>query len=60
MKVSRSAADNRITLSERAVHFIDEDLSDGWLESFAAQGLDEVEAYLRKHADFQSFLEDRD
>jgi hypothetical protein len=53
-------ADNRSTLSERGVHLIDEDLSDGWLESFAAQGLDEVEAYLRKHADFQSFLEDRD
>jgi hypothetical protein len=60
MKLSGGAADNRATLSEHGLHRIDEDLSDDWLESFAASGLDEVEAYLRKHADFQSFLEDRD
>jgi hypothetical protein len=60
MKLSGGPADNRATLSEHGLHRIDEDLSDDWLESFAASGLDEVEAYLRKHADFQSFLEDRD
>jgi hypothetical protein len=60
MKASRVAADNRATLSERSVHRIDDDLSESWLDSFVAEGLDEVEAYLRKHADFQSFLEDRD
>jgi hypothetical protein len=47
-------------LSERGLHPIDDDLSESWLEEFAAQGLAEVEAYLRKHSDFQSFLEDRD
>jgi hypothetical protein len=47
-------------LSEHGLHRIDDDLSDDWLEAFAAAGLDDVEAYLRKHADFQSFLEDRD
>jgi hypothetical protein len=47
-------------LSERGLHRIDDDLSESWLESFIAAGLDEVEAYLRKHADFQTFLEDRD
>lgn len=60
MKVSGPPADNRATLSEHGVHRIDEDLAEGWLEGFVAAGLDEVEAYLRKHADFQSFLEDRD
>jgi hypothetical protein len=60
MKVRARAADNRATLYERGLHRIDEDLAEGWLESFVAQGLDEVEAYLRKHADFQTFLEDRD
>lgn len=60
MKADRPAADNRATLSERGVHRIADDLSDAWLEAFIAAGLDEVEAYLRKHADFQSFLEDRD
>jgi hypothetical protein len=47
-------------LSEHGLHRIDDDLAEGWLETFVADGLDEVEAYLRKQADFQSFLEDRD
>jgi hypothetical protein len=60
MKVLGVAADNRAIVSESGVHHIDEDLAENWLESFIAAGLDEVEAYLRKHSDFQSFLEDRD
>jgi hypothetical protein len=60
MKESRVAADNRAILSENGVHRIDEDLAQDWLESFISEGLDEVEAYLRKHSDFQTFLEDRD
>jgi hypothetical protein len=60
MKVLPGAADNRAILPESGVHRIEDDLVDSWLESFVAEGLDEVEAYLRKHADFQSFLEDRD
>jgi hypothetical protein len=60
MKVSAIAADNRATLSEHGVHRIEEDLAEDWLDSFIAEGLDEVEAYLRKHSDFQTFLEDRD
>jgi hypothetical protein len=59
MKVSAIAADNRATLSEHGVHRIEEDLAEDWLDSFIAEGL-EVEAYLRKHSDFQTFLEDRD
>jgi hypothetical protein len=60
MKVWVAPADNRATLPESGVHRIEDDLADNWLESFIAEGLFEVEAYLRKHADFQSFLEDRD
>jgi hypothetical protein len=60
MKPSGPAADNRATLSEHGLHRIDDDLAEDWLETFVAAGLDEVEAYLRKHSDFQSFLEDRD
>jgi hypothetical protein len=60
MKDFITAADNRATLSEHGVHRIEEDLAEDWLESFIAAGLDEVEAYLRKHSDFQTFLEDRD
>jgi hypothetical protein len=47
-------------LSEYGLHRIDDDLNETWLDEFIAEGLDEVEAYLRKHADFQTFLEDRD
>jgi hypothetical protein len=60
MKPAAPAADNRATLSEHGLHRIDDDLAEDWLETFVAAGLDEVEAYLRKHSDFQSFLEDRD
>jgi hypothetical protein len=60
MKVLPPRADNRATLPESGVHRIEDDLAETWLESFVAEGLDEVEAFLRKHADFQSFLEDRD
>ena len=60
MKVLPARADYRAILPESGVHRIEDDLVDSWLESFVAAGLDEVEAYLRKHADFQSFLEDRD
>jgi hypothetical protein len=47
-------------LSEHGLHRIDDDLAESWLETFVADGLDEVEAYLRKHADFQTFLEEKD
>jgi hypothetical protein len=60
MKLLPARADNRAILPESRLHRIEDDLVDSWLESFVAEGLDEVEAYLRKHADFQSFLEDRD
>jgi hypothetical protein len=60
MKLFEVVADNRPIVSESGLHRIDDDLAENWLESFIAEGLDEVEAYLRKHSDFQSFLEDRD
>jgi hypothetical protein len=60
MKLLAAGADNRAILPESGLHRIEDDLVDSWVESFVAEGLDDVEAYLRKHADFQSFLEDRD
>jgi hypothetical protein len=53
-------ADNPTTLAEHGMHRIDDDLTEEWLDAFVAEGLDDVESYLRKHADFQTFLEDRD
>jgi len=41
-------------------HRLEDDLSEHWLDRFVAVGLDEIQSYLAKHADFQTFLEDRD
>ena len=60
MKVLGVAADNRAILAETGYHRIDDDLTEDWLDAFVAEGLADVESYLRKQADFQSFLEDRD
>ena len=47
-------------MAEYGTHRIDDDLTEEWFDAFVAGGLADVESYLRKHADFQSFLEDRD
>jgi hypothetical protein len=44
-------------MSDRGLHRIEEDLSEGWLESWASAGIAEIEAYLAKHAAFLSFLD---
>ena len=44
-------------MSERGLHYIEDDLSDTWLEDWAGAGVAEIEAYLAKHAAFLSFLE---
>jgi hypothetical protein len=44
-------------MSERGFHHIADDLSDTWVEDWAAVGLAELEALLAKHAAFLSFLE---
>ena len=47
-------------VDERALHRIEDDLSDDWLQAFISSGLADVERYLGKHADFDAYLEDRD
>lgn len=44
-------------MSERGLHTIEDDLSETWIEDWAAVGLAEMEALLAKHAAFLSFLE---
>jgi hypothetical protein len=44
-------------MSERGLHYIEDDLSDSWLEDWAGAGVAEMEAYLAKYAAFLSFLE---
>ena len=40
------------------LHRIEDDLSETWLEEFAADGVQALEAYLAKHLAFQSFLDE--
>ena len=44
-------------MSERGLHHIEDDLSDTWVEDWAAVGLAEIEALLAKHAAFLGYLE---
>lgn len=47
-------------MSERGLHFIQDDLSDTWIEDWAAVGLSEIESLLAKHAAFLGYLETAD
>ena len=41
-------------------HRIDDHLREDWVDAWIAEGLDAVEEFLRNHAAFDTFLEDRD
>ena len=45
-------------MSERGLHIIEDDLSETWIEAWAAVGLSEIEALLGKHAAFLGYLEE--
>ena len=53
----RSRVDHFREMSERGLHNIEDDLSETWVEDWAAVGLAELEALLAKHAAFLGFLE---
>lgn len=40
------------------LHRIEDDLSEAWIEEFAADGVQALESYLAKHLAFLSFLDD--
>jgi hypothetical protein len=56
MALVRFEADH-LSMSERGLHYIEDDLSETWLEDWAGAGVAELEAFLAKHAAFLSFLE---
>ena len=45
------------SVSERGLHYIEDDLNETWLEDWAGVGVAEIETYLAKHAAFLNFLE---
>jgi hypothetical protein len=58
MAVALRSSDH-LGMSERGLHYIEDDLSETWLEDWAGAGVGEIETYLAKHAAFLSFLEDQ-
>jgi hypothetical protein len=57
MAVSAPCVDHGRKMSDRGFHYIQDDLSETWLEDWAGAGVGEMEAYLAKHAAFREFLE---
>ncbi len=47
-------------MSERGLHYIEDDLNETWLEDWAGVGVAEIEDYLSKHAAFLNFLESQE
>lgn len=53
-------ASDHSRMSERGLHYIEDDLSDTWLEDWAGAGVAEIEEYLAKHAAFLRFLDSQE
>jgi len=53
----RGSASIMPAMSERGLHTIADDLSETWVEDWAAVGLAEIEELLAKHAAFLGYLE---
>ncbi len=47
-------------MADYGTHSIEDHLREDWLDAWIAEGLDAVEAFLRNHAAFDTFLEDRE
>jgi hypothetical protein len=56
MAVAGSASDHSV-MSDRGLHYIEDDLGERSVEDWAGAGVNEIEAYLEKHAAFLSFLD---
>jgi hypothetical protein len=59
MYAGETAVDDQ-PMSDRQIHLIEDDLGDGAVETWAAEGLRQLEAYLAKHAAFLTFLDSND
>jgi hypothetical protein len=53
---SRPSAADHLAMSEHGLHFVEDDLRDGWVEDWASTGVVELEDYLAKHGAFLDFL----
>ena len=46
-----------VCVNDCGLHYIEDDLSETWVEEWAHAGVTQIESLLRKHAAFQTFLE---
>jgi hypothetical protein len=53
-------ADDSAQVNDQGLHLIDDCLSEDWVAAWAAEVVDEIDAYLAKHAAFHTFLEGDD
>jgi hypothetical protein len=44
-------------MDDRVMHCIEDELREGWLEGWLQAGLEQLEAYLAKHAAFIDYLD---
>jgi hypothetical protein len=54
----RARVDHRRMNDHGALHRIEDDLAEGWVESLAASGVQAIEAYLAKHLAFLTYLDE--
>jgi hypothetical protein len=57
---ARGPRSDHFPMSERGLHYIEDDLNETWLEDWAGAGVAEIEAYLAKHAAFLRFLDSQE
>ena len=55
MALVRFVADHQC-MSEHGLHYVEDDLREGWVEEWATAGVAELEDYLAKHGAFLDFL----
>lgn len=54
---SRSQSGFNVAMSDANLHRIEDELGERWLEDWASEGVEAIEAYLAKHQAFQAFLD---
>jgi hypothetical protein len=52
----RGRQPDHLPMSEHGLHYVEEDLREGWVEAWASAGVGELEDYLAKHGAFLDFL----
>jgi hypothetical protein len=47
---------DHLLMSEHGLHYVEDDLREGWLEAWATDGVVVLEDYLAKHGAFLDYL----